>query len=206
MSLHPSVHLLILPILLPSLSLCFYVPSSDVLSSFSDQVRYRHLYTESKKQALFLELKADGSVGGSPTMSQYTSLELRSIKAGHAVIKGLASSRFLCVDRNGHFRGEHTYQETDCNLQELLLADGYSLFLSPRDGRPLSLGRRGGHTLSKFLPLAGDRLSNGQTHNKDPQETMNAGQYSTNVDSDDPLGMAQSHSRYANSPSLDLER
>ncbi|KAL2101365.1 hypothetical protein ACEWY4_003126 [Coilia grayii] len=205
MSLRSSALHLLLPILLPSLSLCFYVPSSNVLSSFNDQVRQRHLYTESKKQAFFLEMRADGSVGGSPTMSQYTSLELRSIKAGHTVIKGLVSSRFLCVDQKGHFRGEHTYAESDCNLQEVLLADGYSLFLSPHDGLPLSLKRRSGHTFSKFLPLMGDLLHSGQTH-EEPQEMLSAGQHSANVNSDDPLGMAQSHSHYVNSPSLDTDR
>ncbi|XP_062386887.1 fibroblast growth factor 21 [Sardina pilchardus] len=191
-------------LLLPSLSLCFYVQSSSVLSSFNDQVRQRHLYTESRSQALFLEMKPEGSVAGSPTMSQYTVLELRSIKAGHTVIKGLASLLFLCVNQKGQLRGERTYIASDCDLQEVLRADGYSIFLSPHNGLPLSLGKRNGHTLSKFLPLTSDLLVEGQKHQE--EQTLSTGQHSTHFDSDDPLGMVQSHSNSVLSPSLDIKR
>ncbi|XP_076122798.1 fibroblast growth factor 21 [Alosa pseudoharengus] len=187
-------------LLLTSPSLCFYVQSSSVLSSFNDQVRQRHLYTESSRQALFLEMKPEGSIAGSPTMSQYTALELRSLKAGHTVIKGLASSLFLCVNQKGQLRGEPTYTASDCDLQEVLRADGYSIFLSPHNGLPLSLGRRNGHTLSKFLPLVV-----GQKY-QEQQETLSTGQHSTNFDSDDPLGMVQSHSYSFSSLSLDIKR
>ncbi|XP_031429339.1 fibroblast growth factor 21 isoform X1 [Clupea harengus] len=205
MSLSPSPLRLFLPILLPSLSLCFYVPSSSVLSSFNDQVRQRHLYTETKRQAQFLEMKPDGSVVGSPKMSQYTTLELRSIKAGHTVIKGLASSLFLCVDQKGHFRGEQTFIASDCNLQEVLTADGYSIFLSPHSGLPLSLRRRSGQIFFRFLPLTSD-LSMEEQKYPEQQETLRSFNSEQNFNSHDPLGMAQSHSNTFFSPSLDTKR
>ncbi|KAJ8402524.1 hypothetical protein AAFF_G00366070 [Aldrovandia affinis] len=60
-----SLFVLFLP-----LSLCFYVPNQSLPLFFDDQVRERHLYTENKRQGLFLELVPDGSVRGLPSRQQ----------------------------------------------------------------------------------------------------------------------------------------
>lgn len=80
------------------------------------------------------------------------------------------------------------------------MADGYSIFLSPHNGHPLCLGRRSGHAFSKFLPLTSDRKYQEQPG------TLSWGQHGSDLNSDDPLGMAQSHSHSVVSPSLDMRR
>uniref|UniRef100_A0A3Q3ASU1 Fibroblast growth factor n=1 Tax=Kryptolebias marmoratus TaxID=37003 RepID=A0A3Q3ASU1_KRYMA len=115
-------------------------------------------------------------------------LQLKSVKPGHVVIRGQSSSLFLCSDSGGHLRGQSVYEEADCCFRELLLADGYTRFLSSLHGIPVSLAPRQApdqHSVpfTRFLPL----------RNTLPVESISeepmTNQGNFNVDSDDPFGM-----------------
>ncbi|KAM9336790.1 fibroblast growth factor 21 [Symphorus nematophorus] len=169
-------------------SLTFYLPDSNPLLSFTGQVREVHLYTENHRRGMYLQMTLDGRVSGSDAQTPYSVLELKSVKPGHVVIKGQSSSLFLCVDSGGRLWGQRHYTEADCTFRELLLADGYTRFLSSHHGSPVSLASKQSpdrHTVpfTRFLPLrntlAGDGLS---------EQPPNNERY-FNVDSDDPLGM-----------------
>lgn len=79
--------------------------------------------------------------------------------------------------------------EADCTFRELLMADGYTRFLSSHHGSPLSLAPKqspGRHAVpfTRFLPLrntlAGERASDEQPDNPSLFD----------LDSEDLLGMA----------------
>ncbi|CAB1312252.1 unnamed protein product [Coregonus sp. 'balchen'] len=151
-------------VLLP-LSISFYIPDSNPLLLFNDQVRERHLYTGV--------------------------LELRSVRAGETVIKGLSSSLFLCVDSTGQLRGQSHYTEADCTFREQLLADGYTRFLSLHHNLLVSLTSKlstpqHGLPFSRFLPLRNILVSGSMTTNTDENRQQN--QQQLDLDSDDPFG------------------
>ncbi|CAJ1080947.1 fibroblast growth factor 21-like [Xyrichtys novacula] len=135
-------------------------------------------------------MSVDGRVSGSDTQTLSSVMELKSIKPGNVVIKGRSSSFFLCMDTEGHLRGQRQYMEADCTFRELLLADGYTRFLSSHHGVPVSLASKHSpdqHVVpfTRFLPLrntlAGESLS---------EQPPNNERY-FNVDSDDLFGMGQ---------------
>lgn len=147
-------------------------------------------------------------------------LQMKSVKSGHIVIRGLSSSLFLCVDSGGHLRGQVSeqttalifwslltihwqltstsvvtfqahYTEADCTFQELLLADGYTRFLSSHHGFPVSLASRhppGRHSVpfTRFLPLR-----NTLTLESVSEQPPSSQKY-FNLDSDDPFEMGRS--------------
>ncbi|XP_051995548.1 fibroblast growth factor 21 [Xyrauchen texanus] len=157
-------------------------------------------------------MNADGSVRGSPVQNSNCVQELRSVKAGETVIRGVATSLFLCVNNAGNLRGQWDYTEEDCTFQELLLADGYSLFLSPHNGLPVSLlsnqlGQRYSAPFSRFLPIMNTQFT--ASRNGENSQIHEVKQYiqDINLDSDDPLGMGhQSHIQIVFSPSLHTEK
>ncbi|XP_010731346.2 fibroblast growth factor 21 isoform X1 [Larimichthys crocea] len=170
------------------LSLSFYLTDSNPLLSFDNQVREVHLYTDNHRRGMYLQMTLDGRVSGNDAQTAYSVLELKSVKPGHIVIKGQASSHFLCLDSAGRLWGQSHYTEADCIFRELLLADGYTRFLSSHHGSPVSLASKHSpdrHTVpfTRFLPirntLARESVSEQQPNN---QRTIN-------VDSDDLLGM-----------------
>ncbi|XP_030645640.1 fibroblast growth factor 21, partial [Chanos chanos] len=168
------------------------LPSNDL--PFSDQVRQRHLYTESRRQGLFLEITPEGTVMGSPLLTKNSVLELRSVKAGQTVIRGVATALFLCVNHAGHLRGQHMHTQLDCTFQELLLANGYTLFLSPHTGLPVSLpsklsGERRGHSLSRFLPVRSSLCGGAGIEEEDQGGDLRQSWEYMNLDSDDPFGV-----------------
>ncbi|XP_036445155.1 fibroblast growth factor 21 [Colossoma macropomum] len=173
------------------------VPIDSVLVPFAGLVRERLLYTDGRNQGFFLEIVADGSVRASPDPSSNCVLELRSVKPGETVIRGVAASLFLCVNPAGHLRGQWHYAEEDCTFRELLV-DSYTMFLSPHTSLPVSLrskrsGKKRGHLhLSHFLPVINPGLL---TEEEDRQE-IGVGEES-GVNSEDPLGfgrMSRTHS------------
>ncbi|XP_026172016.1 fibroblast growth factor 21 [Mastacembelus armatus] len=179
--------LLLLLIPLP-FSLAFYLTDSNPLLSFGNQVREVHLYTDNHRRGMYLQMTQDGRVSGSDVQSPYSALELKSVKPGHTVIKGQSSSLFLCVDEAGHLRGQSHYTEADCTFRELLLADGYTRFLSSRHGFPVSLASKqwpDPHKVpfTRFLPLRSTLIEDSV-----PEQPTNT-QKDFNVDSDDLLGM-----------------
>ncbi|XP_056608986.1 fibroblast growth factor 21 [Triplophysa dalaica] len=188
-------------VLFPSLHWCMYVPAHSVLFPFRTQVRELLLYTDDISQELFLEINADGSVSGSSVQSPNCVLELRSVKAGETVIKGVATSLFLCMDSEGKLRGQRGFAEKDCVFQELILEDGYTCFRSPHNGLSVSLPskqprQKHGPSLSRFLPIM---------NKQEDSQIQDVKQYfqDVNLDSGDPLGMGhQLHIQSIYSPSL----
>ncbi|KAG9264086.1 fibroblast growth factor 21 isoform X2 [Astyanax mexicanus] len=153
---------LLLLLLFLHLSDC--VPIDSVMAPFSGLVRERLLYTGNRRQGLFMEIDADGSVQASPDPSSNCVLELRSLSPGKTIIQGVRTSLFLCVNSQGHLRGQRDYVEEDCTFRELLM-DSYTLFLSPHTGLPVSLrfkgnkpGRRRGPLLYHFLPVMNNQV------------------------------------------------
>ncbi|XP_042363359.1 fibroblast growth factor 21-like [Plectropomus leopardus] len=178
--------LLIIPL---PFSLSFYLTDSNPILSFdNNQAREVHLYTENHRRGVYLQMTLDGIVSGCDAQTAYSVLELKSVKPGHIAIKGRSSSLFLCMDSGGRLRGQGQYSDTDCTFRELLLADGYTRFLSSHHGFPVSLATRHSpdrHTVpfTRFLPLRNtltvERVSEQPPHN--PRYF--------NMDSDDLLGM-----------------
>ncbi|KAM9426387.1 fibroblast growth factor 21 [Pholidichthys leucotaenia] len=169
------------------LSLSFYLTDSNPLLSFNSQVREVHLFTDNHRRGMYLQITLDGRVTGNDAQTPYSLLQLKSIKPGHVVIKGQSSSMFLCVDSSGHLRGQSHYSEADCTFRELLLADGYTRFVSSHYGFPVSLASRfppDRHVVpfSRFLPLR-----NTVADSASEQPPNNERHF--NMDSEDLLGM-----------------
>ncbi|XP_074519826.1 fibroblast growth factor 21 [Halichoeres trimaculatus] len=182
---HLSVFIFI--VLLPC-CLSFYLPDSNPLLDLSNQVREVHLYSDNHRSGRYLQMTADGRVTGSEAQSLNSVLELKSVKPGSIAIKGRSSSLFLCVDSEGRLRGQRLYVETDCSFRELLLADGYTRFLSSHHGVPVSLASKHSpdqHAVpfTRFLPLRNSLAG------PSPSEPPPNNERYLNVDSDDLLGM-----------------
>uniref|UniRef100_A0AAU6S491 Fibroblast growth factor n=1 Tax=Lateolabrax maculatus TaxID=315492 RepID=A0AAU6S491_LATMC len=180
-----SFFLFIIPL---PFSLSFYLTDSNPLLSFNSQAREGHLYTDNHRRGMYLQMTLDGRVSGSVVQTPHSVLELKSVKPGHIVIKGQSSSLFLCMDSGGLLRGQSHYTEADCTFRELLLADGYTRFLSSHHGFPVSLASKHSpdrHTVpfTRFLPLRNTLAVESVT-----EQPPNNQRY-FNVDSDDLLGM-----------------
>ncbi|XP_019901991.1 fibroblast growth factor 21 [Esox lucius] len=191
--------------LLPS-SLSFYIPDSNPVLPYNDQVRERHLYTDNERRGLFLEITPDGRVTGSSVQTPLSVLELKSVQVGLTVIKGVSSSLYLCIDSSGQLRGQSLYTEADCTFRELLLADGYTRFLSSHHQLPVSLSSKvsteqNGLPFSRFLPMRSDLLSGSLTENT--AENQQKSQLQLNMGSDDPLRMVLTG---VYSPQFSMER
>ncbi|XP_056285238.1 fibroblast growth factor 21 [Pseudoliparis swirei] len=170
-------------------SLSFYLTDSNPLLSFSNQVREVHLYTENHRRGMYLQMTLDGRVSGGDAHTADSVLELKSVQAGHVVIKGRRSSLFLCMDGGGRLSGKGQYSEADCTFRELLLADGYTRFLSSLHRFPVSLASRQSpdrHSIpfTRFLPLR-IALAEESVSEQPPDS-----QRRFHVDSGDLLGMA----------------
>ncbi|XP_076008408.1 fibroblast growth factor 21 [Genypterus blacodes] len=170
-------------------SFAFYLPDSNPLLSFNMHVRETHLYTENHRRGMYLQMTPDGGVSGSAAQTQYSVLELKSVQQGQTVIRGQLSSLFLCLDSRGHLRGQSVYAEADCSFTELLLADGYTRFLSSHDRLPVSLAPKhltDRHSLpfTRFLPLRNTLTVETVT------ERPPTNHPSFNMDSEDLFGMS----------------
>ncbi|XP_051274434.1 fibroblast growth factor 21 isoform X2 [Dicentrarchus labrax] len=163
-------------------------PEWKITSYCKFQVREVHLYTDNHRRGMYLQMTLDGRVSGSEAQTPYSVLELKSVKPGHIVIKGQSSSLFLCVGSGGHLRGQRLYTEADCTFRELLLADGYTRFLSSHHGFPVSLASKHSQDrntvpFTRFLPLRNTLA--GESGSEQPPNN----QRYFNMDSDDLLGM-----------------
>ncbi|XP_020496208.1 fibroblast growth factor 21 [Labrus bergylta] len=183
-------------------SLPFYLPDSNPLSNLNNQVREVLLYTDNHRRGMYLQMTLDGRVSGSDAQTPQSVMELKSINPGNVVIKGRSAALFLCMDSEGHLRGQRQYVEADCTFRELLLADGYTRFLSSHHGVPVSLASkhspdRHAVPFTRFLPLrntlAGESV---------PEQPQNNERY-FNVDSDDLLGMGLNT---VGSPQLSMDK
>lgn len=78
--------------------------------------------------------------------------------------------------------------EADCTFREVLLADGYTRFLSPQNGTPVSLATKQSpdqHSVpfTRFLPLRNTLAEESVSESPSNQQRY------FNIDSDDLLGM-----------------
>uniref|UniRef100_A0A3B3DRY0 Fibroblast growth factor n=1 Tax=Oryzias melastigma TaxID=30732 RepID=A0A3B3DRY0_ORYME len=186
MPLSPNTFVFTFSLIFP-LCFGFYLPDSNPLLVFSNQVREVHLYTGTV-QTHKTFINSDGRVTGNDAQTPYSVLQLQSVKPGYVVIRGLSSSLFLCVDSGGHLQGQNVYTEADCSFRELLQADGYTRFLSSSYGIPLSLASRHSSDrpsvpFTRFLPLR-----NILPPESPPQQPSNNQRF-LNVDSGDLFGM-----------------
>ncbi|KAJ8363061.1 hypothetical protein SKAU_G00118920 [Synaphobranchus kaupii] len=143
--------------------LCFPLPHAGphIANGWGDPVRFRHLYAA--RQGLHLQINTDGKVYGSASQSSYSLLEIRAVERGFVAIKGVTSSKYLCMEWTGHMYGSATYVKDDCCFLEHILSDGYSIYVSSKHGAAVSLsGDRqplqfSGKALlspAQFLPMA----------------------------------------------------
>ncbi|XP_035252790.1 fibroblast growth factor 19-like isoform X1 [Anguilla anguilla] len=131
-------------------------------------------------------------------------LELRSVRPGETVIKGVSSSLYLCVDNSGHLRGQQQYKQADCTFRELLLSDGYTVFQSPHNGLPISLsskpsGVKYARPFYQFLPVMNELIL-GMERVKKEKGKLSERQENVDLESDDPLGMRISAADVWSSP------
>ncbi|XP_047219596.1 fibroblast growth factor 19 [Girardinichthys multiradiatus] len=141
----------------------FCMPMMDqgphISHGWGQVVRLLHLYAA--KPGLHLLITEDGQIHGSADQTLYSLLEIRPVGPGHVVIRGVATTRFLCIEINGRLYTSQTYTKTDCTFREQILADGYNIYTSDGHGAILSLGNtqqrlhgldQGLPALARFLP------------------------------------------------------
>ncbi|KAM3821202.1 fibroblast growth factor 21 [Vipera latastei] len=135
------------------------VPNSNPLYQFDGQVRLCHLYTGNDQTELYLEIFSDGTVRGSKYKNLFSLMEIKAVKVGIISIMAKKTSRFLCMDSEGHLYSSLSYSEEFCNFQEKL-RHGYNVYYSEAYSLPLSLNvmenLAHSHQLppfSQFLPL-----------------------------------------------------
>ncbi|XP_005879658.1 PREDICTED: fibroblast growth factor 21 [Myotis brandtii] len=128
------------------------IHDSSPLLQFGGQVRQWYLYTEDAQETeAHLEIRADGSVVGSARRSPESLLELKALKPGVIQILGVETSRFLCQRPDGTLYGSLRFDPEACSFRELLLEDGYSVYLSEARSLPLRLPS-GSPTTTRVLP------------------------------------------------------
>uniref|UniRef100_A0A674N2I3 Fibroblast growth factor n=2 Tax=Takifugu rubripes TaxID=31033 RepID=A0A674N2I3_TAKRU len=165
-------------------------PEEDLLpqTPLKGHGRGIHLYTDNQRRGMYLQMSTDGSVSGSDVQTANSVLELKSVRNGHVVIRGKSSSLFLCMDSRGRLWGQRHPTEADCTFREVLLADGYTRFLSLHNGTPVSLAPKQSpdqHTVpfTRFLPLRNTLAEESMSEPPSNQQRY------FNIDSDDLLGM-----------------
>ncbi|KTG06762.1 hypothetical protein cypCar_00025955 [Cyprinus carpio] len=181
-------------------------------NDWGEAVRLRHLYAA--RHGLHLQINTDGEISGSYTQSSdskctaaqimcYLSasrlVEIRTVDTGCVAIKGVASSRFLCMDRMGNLYGSHTYTKEDCSFVERIMPDGYNIYISSKHGALVNLGgaksklhSKDRTAASRFLPMV-NTLSQEPTNHRSgeqrfPVDLEQDHQLGLEIDSLDPFG------------------
>ncbi|NXG31295.1 FGF19 factor, partial [Dromaius novaehollandiae] len=125
------------------------LPLSDagphVNYGWGEPIRLRHLYTASKHGlfSYFLRIGSDGRI--------------RAVAVRTVAIKGVRSSRYLCMDAAGRLRGQLRYSTEDCSFEEEIRPDGYNVYKSKKHGISVSLSNAKQRQQFKgkdFLPLS----------------------------------------------------
>ncbi|KAJ8249475.1 hypothetical protein GJAV_G00235850 [Gymnothorax javanicus] len=169
-------------------AICFPSPNAGphTANGWGDPVRFRHLYAA--RQGLHLHIGEDGRVYGSAAQSSYSLLEIRPVDIGFVAIKGVTSSKYLCMGGTGDVYGSATYVSEDCSFLERILPDGYSVYISRKHHTALSLGVT--RPAAQFLPMV-SMLSTtpSKAHLPDPPPfPMQGAQPALEPDSMDPFG------------------
>ncbi|XP_042298491.1 fibroblast growth factor 19 [Sceloporus undulatus] len=139
------------------------LPRSDagphLSSGWGEPVRLRHLYTASRQGlcSYFLRIQADGRVDGTSAQEPHSLLEIRAVSVRAVAIKGVRSSRYLCMEEQGRLRGMLRYSTDDCSFEEEMRPDGYNIYRSKKYGILVSLSnarQRQQFKGKEFLPLS----------------------------------------------------
>nr|XP_056708037.1 fibroblast growth factor 19 [Euleptes europaea] len=131
---------------------------------WGEPVRLRHLYTASRHGmvSFFLRIDGDGRVDGAGAQTLHSLLEIRAVSVRVVAIKGVHSSRYLCMEEEGRLRGLLRYSTEDCSFEEEIRPDGYNVYKSKKYGVSVSLSSakqrqqfkgKGFLPLSHFLPM-----------------------------------------------------
>ncbi|XP_024151658.1 fibroblast growth factor 19 [Oryzias melastigma] len=139
------------------------MPLSDhgphITHSWSQVVRLRHLYAV--KPGQHVQIREDGHIHGSAEQTLNSLLEISPVAPGRVVFRGVATSRFLCMESDGRLFSSHSFDKDNCIFREQILADGYNIYISDQHGTLLSLGNhrqrqqgldRDVPALAQFLP------------------------------------------------------
>ncbi|NXF30058.1 FGF19 factor, partial [Nyctibius bracteatus] len=156
---------------------------------WGEPIRLRHLYTASKHGlfSCFLRIGGDGrvdAVGSQSPQSEYRRryrdgtglrgakaalpsvpaglLEIRAVAMRTVAIKGVRSSRYLCMDEAGRLHGQVSCEapglrSPDCSFEEEIRPDGYNVYKSKKYGISVSLSsakQRQQFKGKDFLPLS----------------------------------------------------
>ncbi|OCT86242.1 fibroblast growth factor 23 [Xenopus laevis] len=101
--------------------------------------RLMHLYTASDWNSFHLQINHDGSVDGTPTQTIYSAIMIKSESAGHVVITGVKTNRYLCMDRSGNVFGYHDFNHDDCVFKHETLENNFDIYHSPKHNYVISL-------------------------------------------------------------------
>ncbi|TRY53770.1 hypothetical protein DNTS_020243 [Danionella cerebrum] len=126
---------------------------------WGESVRLRHLYAA--RHGLHLQISPEGKITGSYMQSSESLMEIWPVEAGCIVIKGVASSRYLCMDSKGKLFGSSSYTKEDCTFLERIQPDGYNIYVSSKHGTLLTLSStttsksntNDDTSASQFLPM-----------------------------------------------------
>ncbi|XP_003214715.1 fibroblast growth factor 19 [Anolis carolinensis] len=126
---------------------------------WGEPVRLRHLYTAGRQGLFsqFLRIHADGRVDGAGSQNRQSLLEIRAVSLRAVALKGVHSSRYLCMEEDGRLRGMLRYSAEDCSFEEEMRPDGYNIYKSKKYGVLVSLSNARQRQQFKgkdFLPLS----------------------------------------------------
>ncbi|NXC38493.1 FGF19 factor, partial [Penelope pileata] len=91
------------------------------------------------------------------SQSPQSLLEIRAVAVRTVAIKGVQSSRYLCMDEAGRLHGQLRYSTEDCSFEEEIRPDGYNVYKSKKYGISVSLSsakQRQQFKGKDFLPLS----------------------------------------------------
>ncbi|NWZ70386.1 FGF19 factor, partial [Acrocephalus arundinaceus] len=99
---------------------------------WGEPIRLRHLYTASKHGlfSCFLRIGADGRVDAASSQSPQSLLEIRAVAVRTVAIKGVQSSRYLCMDEAGRLHGQVSTALLDFSFGEELQPAGCQAYNS----------------------------------------------------------------------------
>ncbi|XP_044536204.1 fibroblast growth factor 19 [Gracilinanus agilis] len=113
-----------------------------VYYGWGEPIRLRHLYTANRHGLAsfsFLRIHRDGRVDGSRSQSALSLLEIKAVALRMVAIKGVHSSRYLCMGDAGKLQGSVRFSAEDCTFEERIRPDGYNVYQSHKYGLPISL-------------------------------------------------------------------
>ncbi|XP_068922202.1 fibroblast growth factor 19 [Petaurus breviceps papuanus] len=131
-----------------------------VYYGWGEPIRLRHLYTANRHglaSFFFLRIHHDGRVDGSRSQSALSLLEIKAVALRTVAIKGVHSSRYLCMGDAGKLQGSVRFSAEDCTFEEQIRPDGYNVYQSQKYGLPVSLCSHRQKQLFQgkdFLPLS----------------------------------------------------